>query len=163
MCYNNTGFPGINDFLMSIGAVPLNRMDEGYMLSAVRSNHIPFIAYDVCKYYAVPVIVNGWNNLYCALTFTKQNGKPVCRLQDDYLYMTQEKWGGMTFLQVASANNAHLTTLGETFNSLVTGAGMPDYNLLHFLQDQLSNGLGGSDAAVQALEENKKYIDIHFE
>ena len=160
---NISGTTGINDFLMSIGAVPLNRMDEGYMLSAVRSNHIPFIAYDVCKYYAVPVIVNGWNNLYCALTFTKQNGKPVCRLQDDYLYMTQEKWGGMTFLQVASANNAHLTTLGETFNSLVTGAGMPDYNLLHFLQDQLSNGLGGSDAAVQALEENKKYIDIHFE
>lgn len=160
---NISGTTGINDFLQSLGAIPLKQMNEGYMLSAAGSGTIPYIAYDVCKYYAVPVMVNGWDNVYCALTFTKQNGKPVCQLHDDYLYMTQEKWGGMTFLEVASADNAHLTTMGDTFNSLVTGQGLPDYNLLHFLQAQLSNGVEGSDAAVRALEENKKYIDIHFE
>lgn len=157
---NVSGTTGINDFLQSLGAIPLKSTnDYGYMEDA-GVNFYPF-AYDVCRYYALPVEVNGWGTFYCALVFTKQNGKPVCQLQDNYLCFDRgaSRWKYRFSHVVDEEPGTHLTTIGDTFNSLVTGAGLPNYNLLRFLQDQLGNGLQATDAAPQALEENKGYID----
>ncbi|MBO5628603.1 MAG: hypothetical protein J5965_05925 [Aeriscardovia sp.] len=54
-------------------------------------------------------------------------------------------------MSLISDPDAHFTTIGETFNNLVTGAGMPNYNLLHFLRDQLIDGLQVSGEALSAL------------
>ena len=96
--------------------------------------------------------------MYCALTFTKQNGKPVCQLQDDCLYMNV----GGYYRGAVLNTGTHLTTIGETFNSLVTGEGLPDYNLLHFLQTQLGDGLQATTAAVQIFEDNKEHVKNLF-
>ena len=153
LLYKNkvTGNTGINYFLQTRGAVPIKEIYSTFDMKT--GSVVSHAAYDVCKYYAFPVKVNGWDNIYyCALTFTKQNGKPVCQLQDDCLYKGKN---GVYFHSVVHDTGAHLTTLGETFNSMVTAEGLPNYNLLRFLQEQLGDGLQATDAAVQMLEENK--------
>lgn len=158
---NVSGTTGINDFLQSLGAIPLKSTNDYGHMEEAGSNFYPF-AYDVCRYYALPVEVNGWGTFYCALAFTKQNGKPVCQLQDNYLCVDRganSRWKYRFAHVIDEDPGTHFTTLGDTFNSLVTGAGLPNYNLLRFLQEQLANGLQATDAVPQALEENKEYID----
>lgn len=157
---NVSGTTGINDFLQSIGVVPLKSTNDYGHMEEAGSNF--YFAYDVCRYYALPVEVNGWGTFYCALVFTKQNGKPVCQIQDNYLCVDRganSRWKYRFAHVIDEDPGTHFTTLGDTFNSLVTGAGLPNYNLLRFLQEQLANGLQATDAAVQALKENKEYID----
>lgn len=149
---NVTGNTGINDYLVRLGAVPLTKIEKIRRVFMEEANLSGSLIFDINKYYALPVKVGNAAPLYCALIFTKQNGKPVCQIEDNYLCVDRGNSKKYRFMSLISDPDAHFTTIGETFNNLVTGAGIPNYNLMHFLRDQLADGLQISDAGLAALE-----------